>query len=53
MESCELTKHEVNLLYDECINASKKVLVAIEDHLSKEKHEVKRELLKHLKNLLE
>ena len=52
IQSCELTKHEVNLLYDECINAGQKVLTEIENHLEKEKNEGKKELLKHLKNLL-
>ncbi len=53
MENCELTKHEVTLLYDECINASKKVLSTIETNMVKEKNEDKKSLLKHLKNLLE
>jgi len=53
MGSCELTKHEVNLLYDECTNAGKKVLTLIEESLLVEEDKDKKELLNHLKNLLQ
>jgi len=53
MESCELTKYEVNLLYDECINAGKKVLALIKKNILKEEDEDKKKLLNHLKNLLQ
>jgi len=53
MESCELTKYEVNLLYDECINAGKKVLALIKENILKEENEDKKKLLNHLKNLLQ
>ena len=48
IDSCCFTKSEVNKLYDECLKATQKVSVEIENRLKNEKDKTKIEILKHI-----
>ena len=52
-ESCDLTKSEVDELYDECLNAGKKVQREIESQLKNETNSAKLMVLKHILYLLD
>ncbi len=52
VESCDLTKIEVDKLYEECITASKNVLLKIENRLLSETDKSKIRVLEHLSLLL-
>ena len=52
VESCELTKSQVEELYEECVVAAKKVLDEIEERLVSEADDSKINILNHLYSLL-
>ena len=53
VESCDLSKNEAKELYDECIDASKKVIDELECRMANEKNDNKLMIMNHLLELLQ